>query len=160
MRPTAGRIPDGGSDPRGPHIARQAMVFATRARFARPALVNGAAGIVVFDEGGRPFLAMAQGLDEGLTRIDRLSTSCDLRGYRLFPAARRASSAPWSLGRRGGVVWQGHRADDEPRRESLSPSPHDVPRVASFLVRPAFASISIEPPAEPPGKNFTAMSIP
>jgi RNA polymerase sigma-70 factor, ECF subfamily len=36
-------------------VARQALLFATRARFARPAQVNGAAGIVVFDESGRPF---------------------------------------------------------------------------------------------------------
>src|SRR5215472_13191338 len=31
-------------------VARQAVMFSTRARLARPALVNGAAGIVVFDE--------------------------------------------------------------------------------------------------------------
>jgi RNA polymerase sigma-70 factor (ECF subfamily) len=33
-------------------------------------------------------LAMAQGLEEGLTRIDRLGASCDLDGYHLFHAAR------------------------------------------------------------------------
>jgi len=35
-------------------VAQQAAMFATRTRYARPALVNGAAGIVVFDKGGRP----------------------------------------------------------------------------------------------------------
>ena len=35
-------------------VAQQAAMFATRTQYARPALVNGAAGIVVFDKGGRP----------------------------------------------------------------------------------------------------------
>jgi RNA polymerase sigma-70 factor (ECF subfamily) len=35
------------------NVAQQARMFATRTRFSRPALVNGAAGIVVFDEGRR-----------------------------------------------------------------------------------------------------------
>jgi len=35
-------------------VAQQAAMFATRTRYARPTLVNGAAGIVVFDKGGRP----------------------------------------------------------------------------------------------------------
>ena len=36
-------------------VAQQAMMFAVRTRSSRPALVNGAAGIIVFDEAGRPF---------------------------------------------------------------------------------------------------------
>jgi RNA polymerase sigma-70 factor, ECF subfamily len=36
-------------------VASQALIFATRGTFARPALVNGAAGIVVIDESGRAF---------------------------------------------------------------------------------------------------------
>src|SRR5262249_12800826 len=54
---------DRGDMPAGPsrlvggasEVARQATMFSSRARFARPALVNGAAGIVVFDESGQLF---------------------------------------------------------------------------------------------------------
>jgi len=57
LRADRGDIPAGSSRViRGASsVAQQALMFATRARIARPALVNGAAGIVVFDENARPF---------------------------------------------------------------------------------------------------------
>lgn len=55
LRADRGEIPAGSRLIRGAsEVARQAVMFATRTRYARPALVNGAAGVVVFDEGGRP----------------------------------------------------------------------------------------------------------
>jgi len=57
LRTDRGEIPAGVSRViRGAsEVAQQALLFSTRGRFARPALVNGAAGIVVFDESGRAF---------------------------------------------------------------------------------------------------------
>lgn len=55
LRADRGEIPGGSRLIRGAsEVAQQAAMFATRTRYARPALVNGAAGIVVFDKGGRP----------------------------------------------------------------------------------------------------------
>src|SRR5262252_6706186 len=55
LRADRGQIPAGASRLiRGAsNVAQQARVFATYTRFSRPALVNGAAGVVVFDEGRR-----------------------------------------------------------------------------------------------------------
>src|SRR5262249_43171882 len=56
VRADGGEIPVGRSR-RGrgaSEVAQQAMMFAARTRFARPAVVNGTAGIVVFDEKGGP----------------------------------------------------------------------------------------------------------
>ena len=50
IRPGSSRLIRGASA-----VAQQALMFSNRAPFARPALVNGAAGIVVFDEAGRAF---------------------------------------------------------------------------------------------------------
>src|SRR5262245_20562908 len=49
-RPGTSRLIRGASD-----VAQQALIFSNRSAFARPALVNGAAGIVVFDDAGRAF---------------------------------------------------------------------------------------------------------
>jgi hypothetical protein len=55
LRADRGEIPGGSRLIRGASdVAQQAAMFATRTQYARPALVNGAAGIVVFDRGGRP----------------------------------------------------------------------------------------------------------
>jgi RNA polymerase sigma factor (sigma-70 family) len=55
LRADRGEIPGGSRLIRGAsEVAQQAAMFATRTQYARPALVNGAAGIVVFDRGGRP----------------------------------------------------------------------------------------------------------
>jgi RNA polymerase sigma factor (sigma-70 family) len=55
LRADRGEIPGGSRLIRGAsEVAQQAAMFATRTQYARPALVNGAAGIVVFDKGGRP----------------------------------------------------------------------------------------------------------
>src|SRR5262249_14244683 len=57
LRADRGGIPPGASRLiRGASaVAHQAVAFSARAPMARPALVNGAAGIVAFDEDGRPF---------------------------------------------------------------------------------------------------------
>src|SRR5262249_47095382 len=57
LRADRGEMPAGASRLiRGAsQVAQQAVMFSTRARFARPALVNGAVGIVVFDGDGRLF---------------------------------------------------------------------------------------------------------
>ena len=68
-------------------------------------------------------IAMSQGLEEGLTLIDRLGASRTLDGYRLFHAARadllrrldRRQEAREAYG-------SAPRADDEPRGGGLPPT--------------------------------------
>jgi len=50
IRPGSSKLIRGASN-----VARQALIFSNRASSARTALVNGAAGMVVFDEAGRAF---------------------------------------------------------------------------------------------------------
>jgi RNA polymerase sigma factor (sigma-70 family) len=66
----AGR-PDASAVFRGaPAVARQALTFAPLARFGRPALVNGAAGVVVAPH-GRPFAVLAFTVSRGkIVEID------------------------------------------------------------------------------------------
>ena len=60
LRADRGAVPRGASRViRGARaVAEQAVTFSQLAGFARPALVNGAAGIVAFDTHGRPFSVM------------------------------------------------------------------------------------------------------
>ena len=57
LRVDVGKVPTAASRlVRGaPAVARQAMLFSKLADSVRPALVNGAAGIVSFDKAGEPF---------------------------------------------------------------------------------------------------------
>jgi RNA polymerase sigma factor (sigma-70 family) len=65
-------------------VARQAMAFSARSEFARPALVNGAAGLVVADR-GQPIAVMAFTVVEGM--IAELDIFADPRRLsRLDPA--------------------------------------------------------------------------
>jgi len=58
LRADLGSLPAGGSrEVRGAAVAGQALTFSRFAPFARPALVNGAAGVVVAPR-GRPFSVM------------------------------------------------------------------------------------------------------
>ncbi len=60
-------------------VAEGALTFAGRARFARPALVNGAAGLVVAS-GGRPFAVMGFTVRRGkIVEIDILADPARLR---------------------------------------------------------------------------------
>src|SRR5438093_6787627 len=61
LRTDRGAVPAGAwREVRGARaVAGQALIGAQRAGFARPALVNGAAGIVAFDPRGRPWSVMA-----------------------------------------------------------------------------------------------------
>jgi len=69
-------------------VAEGALAFAWRAEFARPALVNGAAGLVVA-QGDRPYAVMAFTVSSGrIAEIDILADVTRLR--RLDLAARQA----------------------------------------------------------------------
>jgi len=69
IRPGASRLV------RGAHaVAQQALEFSRFAPFARPALVNGAAGIVVLDDTGRPFSVLGFTVVRGtIVEIDILA---------------------------------------------------------------------------------------
>ena len=61
-------------------VAEGALVFARLAEWARPALVNGAAGIVAFDPRGRPFSVMGFTVRRGkIAEIDVLADPARLR---------------------------------------------------------------------------------
>jgi RNA polymerase sigma factor (sigma-70 family) len=81
LRADRGALPPGASrEVRGaPGVARQAVGFAHLNRFARPALVNGAAGFVVAP-GGRPFAVIGFTVAEGrIAEIDILADPARLR---------------------------------------------------------------------------------
>jgi RNA polymerase sigma factor (sigma-70 family) len=64
-------------------VAEQALTFSQFAHFARPALVNGAAGVVVFQR-GRPFSVMGFTVTRGkIVEIDILADSARLRQLNL-----------------------------------------------------------------------------
>jgi RNA polymerase sigma-70 factor (ECF subfamily) len=82
LRADRGEIPVGSSRLiRGAsNVAQQAMMFATLTRFSRPAMVNGAAGIVVFDEGGRLLSVLGFIVARGrIVEIDILADPSRLR---------------------------------------------------------------------------------
>jgi len=81
LRADVGAVPAGAS--RGVRgaaaVAKAALSFSWRARFARPALVNGAAGLVVA-AGGRPFAVMGFTVARGrIVEIDILADPARLR---------------------------------------------------------------------------------
>jgi RNA polymerase sigma factor (sigma-70 family) len=68
VRPSASVVVHGATD-----VANQALTFARLAPFVRPALVNGAAGVVVAP-GGRPFSVMAFTVTDGtIVAIDAIA---------------------------------------------------------------------------------------
>jgi RNA polymerase sigma factor (sigma-70 family) len=81
VRADRGAVPAGASaEVRGaPDVAEQALTFSAFARFARPALVNGAAGLVAAP-GGRPFSVMGFTITGGkIVEIDILADPARLR---------------------------------------------------------------------------------
>jgi len=81
LRADRGGVPAGASrEVRGAEaVAEQALTFSRFAPFARPALVNGAAGVVVFER-GRPFSVMGFTVRGGkIVEIDILADSERLR---------------------------------------------------------------------------------
>jgi len=81
LRADRGGVPAGASrEVRGAEaVAEQALTFSRFAPFARPALVNGAAGVVVFER-GRPFSVMGFTVTRGkIVEIDILADSERLR---------------------------------------------------------------------------------
>ncbi len=82
LRADRGAVPPGGSmEIRGARAAaKQALTFSRLAGVARPALVNGAAGIVAFDPHGRPFSVMGFTVTRGrIVEIDVLADLARLR---------------------------------------------------------------------------------
>ena len=84
LRADAGEDRDGTVLVRGAEtVAGRAMMFAGLARFVRPALVNGAAGVVVVTDGG-PVSVMAFTVRDGaITRIDVVADPDRLATYDL-----------------------------------------------------------------------------
>ena len=81
LRADVGALPTGASrEVRGaPAVAEQALAFSRFAPFAQPALVNGAAGVVVFER-GRPFSVMGFTVRRGkIVEIDILADPARLR---------------------------------------------------------------------------------
>jgi RNA polymerase sigma factor (sigma-70 family) len=81
LRADRGAVPPGASrEARGaPDVAEGALAFSRRAPFARPALVNGAAGVVVATR-GRPFAVMGFTITRGkIVEIDILADPARLR---------------------------------------------------------------------------------
>jgi RNA polymerase sigma-70 factor (ECF subfamily) len=63
-----------------PAVAEQALTFSRLARFARPALVNGAAGVVVAAPSGRPVAVAGFTVARGkIVEIDLLADPARLR---------------------------------------------------------------------------------
>jgi RNA polymerase sigma-70 factor, ECF subfamily len=61
-------------------VAEQAVMFSQLAGLARPALVNGAAGIVAFDASGQPFSVLGFTVSRGkIVEIDALADPVRLR---------------------------------------------------------------------------------
>jgi len=85
LRADVGAVPAGASrEVRGASaVAEQALTFSRFAPFARPALVNGAAGVVVFER-GRPFSVMGFTVRGGkIVEIDILADPARLRQLEL-----------------------------------------------------------------------------
>ncbi len=81
LRADSGAVPASASkEVRGaPTVAEQALTFARVAPFARPALVNGAAGVVVAPH-GRPLAVMGFTVTRGkIAEIDVLADPARLR---------------------------------------------------------------------------------
>jgi RNA polymerase sigma-70 factor, ECF subfamily len=81
LRADRGAVPPGASrEVRGaPAVAEQALIFSRLAPFAQPALVNGAAGVVVAPR-GRPFSVMGFTVRRGkIVEIDILADPARLR---------------------------------------------------------------------------------
>jgi RNA polymerase sigma-70 factor (ECF subfamily) len=81
LRADRGAVPPGASRVvRGARsVAEQALTFSRLAGLARPALVNGAAGLVAFDPHGRPFSVMGFTVAGGrIVEIDVLADSARL----------------------------------------------------------------------------------
>jgi ketosteroid isomerase-like protein len=81
VRADRGAVPSGASrEARGaPAVAEQALSYSWLARFAQPALVNGAAGVIVA-RGGRPFSVMGFTITGGkIVEIDILADPQRLR---------------------------------------------------------------------------------
>jgi RNA polymerase sigma-70 factor (ECF subfamily) len=81
-RADRGAVPGGASRAvRGARaVAKQALAFAQFAQFAQPVLVNGAAGIVSWLPGGRPFSVMGFSVRRGkIVEIDILADPARLR---------------------------------------------------------------------------------
>jgi ketosteroid isomerase-like protein len=81
VRADRGAVPSGASrEARGaPAVAEQALSYSWLARFAQPALVNGAAGVIVAP-GGRPFSVMGFTITGGkIVEIDILADPERLR---------------------------------------------------------------------------------
>jgi RNA polymerase sigma factor (sigma-70 family) len=81
LRADVGAVPAGASRvvSGAAAVARQALAFAWRARFARPALVNGTAGLLVSDQ-GRPLAVMGFSIArEKIVEIDILADPARLR---------------------------------------------------------------------------------
>jgi RNA polymerase sigma factor (sigma-70 family) len=99
LRADRGAVPPGASRVvRGARaVAKQALTFSQLAEFARPALVNGTAGIVAFDPRGRPFSIMGFTVTRGkIVEIDVLADPPRLRQVDLAvlddrPSAPRGS---------------------------------------------------------------------
>ena len=82
LRADRGAVPPGASrEVRGARaVAEQALTFSRLVEFARPALVNGAAGIVSWLPGGRPFSVMGFTIRRGkIVEIDVLADPARLR---------------------------------------------------------------------------------
>jgi hypothetical protein len=86
LRADRGAMPPGASMIiRGARVvAERAMMFAKFAVFARPALINGAAGIVSFDKHQHPFAVMSFTIARGkIVEIDILADPARLRQLNL-----------------------------------------------------------------------------
>lgn len=88
LRADRGAVPAGASrEVRGAReVARQALTFARLDLFAQPVLVNGAAGIVSWLPGGRPFSVLGFTVKGGyIVEIDVLADPARLRQLDLVP---------------------------------------------------------------------------
>jgi RNA polymerase sigma factor (sigma-70 family) len=86
MRVDRGAVPRGGSrELRGvAAVSAEVLTFARLARFARPALVNGAAGVVVARDGGAPLAIVGFTVAAGrIVELDLLVDPARLRGLDL-----------------------------------------------------------------------------
>jgi RNA polymerase sigma-70 factor (ECF subfamily) len=82
LRGDRGAVPAGASrEVRGARaVAEQALAFAQLARLAQPVLVNGAAGVVLWLPGGRPFSVVGFTVTRGkIVEIDILADTARLR---------------------------------------------------------------------------------
>jgi len=91
-------------------LAEQALTFSRLAGLVRPALVNGAVGVVAFDPGGRPFSVMGLTVRGGkIVEIDVLADGARLLHVDL--AILDDSRVTASVGAEVPFHVRGHRAN-------------------------------------------------